>query len=93
MLTSIWIDSEVRMCPYKKMHAAETRRILMSFVLERDEHSDEFKRAPLAEALSQAMLEHDRDRLPLNVGIFGAWGTGKTQFMKMVKAWLIPTRV
>lgn len=54
------------------------------FVLERDGHMDEFNRRPLARALAEALIEHERDRLPLNVGIFGAWGTGKTQFMEMI---------
>ena len=57
----------------------------MPIILERDKHSDEFNRQPLANALSKVLLEHDSARLPLNVGIFGAWGIGKTQFMTMIK--------
>jgi predicted KAP-like P-loop ATPase len=57
----------------------------LRIVLENDAHNDEFLRLPLAGALAEMLLEHDRSRLPLNVGIFGAWGTGKTQFMKMTK--------
>ena len=58
----------------------------MPIVLEGDLHKDEFNRFPLAVVLAEVLVEHDRSRLPLNVGVFGAWGTGKTQFMEMICA-------
>ena len=46
---------------------------------------DDFGRAPLADALVTMILEHHKGLLPLVVGIFGAWGTGKTRFLEMMR--------
>jgi hypothetical protein len=43
--------------------------------------SDDFNRERLAVHLSHFLLTQAPDRLPMVVGIFGSWGSGKTWFM------------
>src|SRR5258708_3667748 len=48
---------------------------------------DKFRFAPYAEALTKSIL--NAEPLPLCVGIFGAWGSGKTSFMNLLKYFIV----
>lgn len=40
------------------------------------------------ESLGDVILEQPREQLPINVGIFGPWGCGKTSFMHFVEEYI-----
>lgn len=44
---------------------------------------DAFGFAPYAQILTNTIL--DTERLPFCIGVFGAWGSGKSSFMKMIE--------
>lgn len=51
---------------------------------------DELGFAPSVEALRALITEADPDDTPLTIGIYGAWGSGKTSFMRMLYDQLDP---
>ena len=51
---------------------------------------DELGFAPSVEALRDVILTADMEDTPLTVGVYGAWGSGKTSFMRMLQDRLDP---
>jgi predicted KAP-like P-loop ATPase len=47
--------------------------------------SDEFVRMPFAAAISNLLLNHDRNDLPVICGVFAPWGAGKSTFMRQME--------
>ena len=55
-----------------------------------DESQDEFGRVPLVELIAKSIIAYSKESHPCtNIGLYGAWGSGKTSLINLLKKRLV----